>query len=70
MPPGEVIALELGPVMDRARAHLDGLKRMLLAYANPSQPYLPRAMMFKDEEAGDFDHLSRYREWALSGEAP
>ena len=67
VPPGEVKELDLGPVMELAETQLAGLKRMLTGYANPGQPYLPRTMMFKDDEASDFDHLSRFREWALSG---
>ena len=52
---------------DLAAGHLAGVKRMLTGYANPGQPYLPRAMMEKDDEASDYDHLSRFREWSLSG---
>ncbi len=70
VPPGEIKELDLGPVMVLAETQLTGLKRMLTAYANPAQPYLPRTMMEKDGEASDYDHLSRFREWALSGGVP
>ena len=70
VPPGEIKDLELGSVMALAQDHLAGLKRLLTDYASPAQPYLPRIMMAKDDEAGDYDHLSRFREWALSGEGP
>ncbi len=67
LPAGEIKDLDLGPVTELAQDHLDGLKRMLTAYAKSTQPYLPRIMMAKDEDVGDYDHLSRFREWALSG---
>ena len=67
VPAGEIVSLKLGQVMDLAAGHLAGVKRMLTGYANPGQPYLPRAMMEKDDEASDYDHLSRFREWSLSG---
>ena len=44
------------------------LKKLLLSYQNPSQPYLPRVSPFKEEGEGDYDHLSRFREWMLGGE--
>ena len=56
--------------MSSAHAHLAGLKRILTAYADPAQPYFPRAVMEKEEAEGDYDHLSRYREWTLSGDRP
>ena len=67
-PAGEFISLKL-PVMDLADKHLAELKKLLSAYAQEAQAYYPRAMMEKDEDEGDYDHLSRFREWALSGEA-
>ena len=69
-PAGEIKELDLGPVMDLAHAHLAGLKRILTAYADPAQPYFPRAVMEKEEDEGAYDHLSRFREWTLSGERP
>jgi ATP-dependent helicase/nuclease subunit B len=50
--------------------HLAGLKRILTSYADPQQPYYPRAAMEKEEDEGDYDHLSRFREWTLSGDRP
>ncbi len=69
-PAGEIKALDAGPVMELAAAHLAGLKRLLSSYADPRQPYYPRAAMEKEEDEGDYDHLSRFREWTLSGERP
>jgi len=67
-PAGEIRQLDL-PVMDLARKHLAELTKLLTAYASTAQAYYPRAMMEKDEDDGDYDHLSRFREWALSGDA-
>ena len=58
------------PLMDVARTHRAGLVRLLTAYASPTQPYLPRAVMMREGDASDYDHLSRYAEWMLSGQAP
>ena len=69
-PAGEFKPVKLDSIMSSAHAHLAGLKRILTAYADPARPYLPRAMMEKEEAVGDFDHLSRYREWTLSGDRP
>ena len=67
-PAGEIksLAFDQG-VMALAHEHLEGLKRILTFYDRPSQPYLPRLMMEKEDDEGDYDHLSRFREWALSG---
>lgn len=56
------------PVMELAEKHFAFLRKLLADYAVETQPYYPRAMMEKDEDAGDYDHLSRFREWTLSGE--
>lgn len=68
-PPGEWKGLDL-PVMDLANRHLAELEKLLAAYAEERQAYFPRSMMEKEEDAGDYDHLSRYREWTLSGDLP
>lgn len=66
-PPGEVTVPDLDQeVMDCARKHLGNLVALLTAYARPGRAYLPRAMMEKEDDQGDYDHFSRYREWALS----
>jgi len=65
-PAGEFKPINMD-VMALAHEHLDGLKRVLTSYAQPSQPYLPRVMMEREDDEGDYDHLSRFREWALSG---
>lgn len=67
-PPGEVKRLSKIEPMAAAARHLAGLKRLLGAYAAPSTPYLPRYAVEKEEDPEDYDHLSRYREWVLSGD--
>ena len=48
-------------------SHLNWFKSLLAGYQIETQPYYPRANMFKEEEASDYDHLSRYAEWILAG---
>jgi len=70
-PPGEFRKLDLGgDVLTVAHEHLTGLTRLLTVYASPSQSYLPRVMMKKEDDEGGYDHLSRFREWALAGGGP
>ncbi len=67
-PPGEIIVPKLdSPAADVASRHLTGLIGLLAAYAGSGQPYLPRTIVEKEDEERDYDHLSRFREWALSG---
>jgi ATP-dependent helicase/nuclease subunit B len=67
-PPGEIKWLDL-PVMDTALKHLAELEKLLTAYASEMQPYLPRTGIEKEDDPSDYDHLSRFREWSLSGES-
>jgi ATP-dependent helicase/nuclease subunit B len=66
-PAGEDRPLDVD-VMELAERHLAGLTRLLGAYANADQAYLPRAMMEREEDESDYDHLSRFREWTLAGD--
>lgn len=68
-PPGEVNQLDV-KVMRLALDHLAGLERLLAAYADPRRAYLPRAIIEREDDAGDYDHLSRHQEWTLSGNLP
>ena len=67
-PAGEVKRIDV-PVMELGETHFAELRKLLRSYASEAQAYYPRAMMEKEEDEGDYDHLSRFREWALSGEA-
>ena len=70
-PPGEVGTLDLkGPVMAVAADHLARLRDLLAAYADAGKAYFPRAIAEREDEPLDYDHLSRFREWSLSGKAP
>lgn len=55
------------PVPGLAEAHLAELQKLLARYASASQPYFPRTIMKKEEDPSDYDHLSRFQEWTLSG---
>jgi ATP-dependent helicase/nuclease subunit B len=66
-PAGEDKPLEVD-VMALAEQHLAGLTRLLTSYAQPGQAYIPRAMMEREEDESDYDHLSRFREWTLAGD--
>ena len=69
-PAGEDKGPDLGADLPQVVAqHVAGLVKLIAAYRNADQPYLPRAMMKHEDDASDYDHLSRFREWALAGEA-
>jgi ATP-dependent helicase/nuclease subunit B len=49
-----------------AEAALDGLKRRIARFEDPSTPYVSwAAPQFMGEFGGDYDHLARVREWAV-----
>jgi ATP-dependent helicase/nuclease subunit B len=68
-PAGEVEELKKleRPVMDLAEMHFAELQQLLAKYARPEQPYYPRTIMKKEDDPSDYDHLSRFQEWTLSG---
>jgi len=43
------------------------LKQRILAFRDPDTTYLPRVAPLRATVAGDYDHLSRVREWSVSG---
>jgi ATP-dependent helicase/nuclease subunit B len=65
-PPGEAKAAKFD-LRAISEDHLGKLHALLAAYANPDQAYLPRHKIAMDEAEQDYDHLSRFREWILSG---
>ncbi len=69
IPAGELKPVKL-PVMDTAHSHLQSLKDLLQDYRNEAQPYIPRYGFLFEEDKSEYDHLSRYREWVLSGGTP
>lgn len=50
-----------------AQKHFEGLQRLLSRYLSPEQGYVPRAVMYKEEDVSDYDHLSRFAEWSRGG---
>ena len=61
--PGDVRAVDVA-LIDEAFARL---QQRVADFAVPSMAYLPRVIPFKAHIEGDYDHLSRVREWSLSG---
>ncbi|HEY8696965.1 MAG TPA: double-strand break repair protein AddB [Rhizomicrobium sp.] len=57
--PGDVAAL-----VAEAEARL---MQRIRDFDDPATPYLPRLIPFRADMAGDYDHLSRVREWSLTG---
>jgi ATP-dependent helicase/nuclease subunit B len=57
--PGDVTALV-------AEAEAKLIER-IRAFDDPATPYLPRLIPYRADMPGDYDHLSRVREWSLSG---
>ena len=43
------------------------LRARIAEYDIEDTPYLPRLVPFRADQPGDYDHLSRVREWAVSG---
>ena len=68
-PAGEVEELKKlePPIMELAEQHFAELQRLLAKYARVDQPYYPRTIMKKEDDPSDYDHLSRFQEWTLSG---
>ena len=64
---GKETAYQKSDLGELPTEHLNGLIGLLASYANAAQPYVPRALMEKDKGYSDYDHLSRYAEWAREG---
>ena len=43
------------------------LTTRIARYAKETQPYRSREMPFRLDDAGDYDHLARVREWIRDG---
>ena len=55
------------PLEDEPPAQvLEDLRILLSAYAQREQGYTSRRMLFRDSDAGDYDHLARFGEWDRS----
>ncbi len=68
-PAGELKTLDklAHPVMELAEKHFAELQKLLARYAQANQPYFSRTIMRKEDDPSDYDHLSRFQEWTLSG---
>ncbi len=47
----------------------EGLEKLIARYQRRETGYVARRAMFRDDFAGDYDHLARYGEWDLSDTA-
>ncbi len=65
---GEVRRLKIKDISALAETTFDRLRRLVARYDDPGQPYSPRAVVEREEEARDYDHFSRFPEW--SGHRP
>jgi ATP-dependent helicase/nuclease subunit B len=67
-PPGDWRPPKLNaPLAECVARSFNGFMDLLTGYANLRQAYLPRTIVEHEDEKRDYDHLSRFREWALSG---
>jgi ATP-dependent helicase/nuclease subunit B len=51
-------------LIDEALARL---RQRVIDFSAQSMAYLPRVKPYRADISGDYDHLSRVREWSLSG---
>jgi ATP-dependent helicase/nuclease subunit B len=61
--PGDIQAVDIA-LIEEAFARL---KQRVADFATPLMAYLPRVKPYRAHIEGDYDHLSRVREWSLSG---
>jgi len=61
--PGEFQPVDIA-LIEEAFARL---QQRFADFAVPSMAYLPRVKPYRADIAGEYDHLSRVREWSLSG---
>jgi ATP-dependent helicase/nuclease subunit B len=67
-PPGEQADRGEGvdEVMAMAEDHLAKLEGLLAKFALVETAYMPRCQMKKEDDASDYDHLSRHGEWIMT----
>ncbi len=61
--PGEIRTVDTSLIGEA----LARLQQRVIEFSAQSMPYLPRVKAFRADIAGDYDHLSRVREWSLGG---
>lgn len=64
--PGEIRTIpgDISQLVSEAEAKL---RERIADFDCEATPYIPRAMPFRADRPGDYDHLARVREWSLSG---
>jgi ATP-dependent helicase/nuclease subunit B len=67
--PGEVrdVSDSIIALVEKAEQQLIG---RIAYFDEPDTPYLPRIKPYRTDLPGDYDHLSRMREWSLAGWEP
>ncbi len=61
---GETKTFELAP--GATTKAWDELEKLIASYMDPSRGYAARRAVFQERIPGDYDHLARYGEWAMS----
>ncbi|HEY5238440.1 MAG TPA: double-strand break repair protein AddB [Rhizomicrobium sp.] len=64
--PGDVQEID-GDIAQLAAKAAQLLAARIAQFDDEDQPYLPRVMPYRADQAGDYDHLARVREWSLAG---
>lgn len=64
--PGEQKPVK-GNISDLVAKSETFLVALIARYDNDAEPYLPRVLPYRADVPGDYDHLSRVREWSLTG---
>jgi len=64
-PAGELHHLP-GRAADLAAEALRRLRGLVAAYSDPQQPYLSRRIPWREDVAGEYDHLARVGEWSIA----
>ena len=61
--PGEIQPVDITLIAEA----LARLRQRAIDFSAQSMPYLPRVKPYRTDIPGEYDHLSRVREWSLSG---
>jgi ATP-dependent helicase/nuclease subunit B len=67
-PPGEVLAASAGDPTTLAVEALEGLKRLVASFDDPTTPYACKPRPEMAPRFGDYDHLSRIAEWSAGAD--
>ena len=64
--PGKVVAIVRAEELADEAAQK--LSELIAAFDVETTPYLPRVIAYREDTAGDYDHLARVREWSVAGQ--